>query len=85
MLALQHSGLLPDRRLSRAMVGLLVMLALVCLASLLLGAGDVGPAQAWSVLMGRGDPEATFVLNSLRLPRTLVGLVVGVALGVAGA
>lgn len=85
MLAMQHSGLLPDRRLYRAMASLSVLLALVCLASLLLGAGDVGPARARAVLMGQGDPEARFVLESLRLPRTLVGLVVGMALGVAGA
>ncbi|MBA2779741.1 iron ABC transporter permease [Halomonas kenyensis] len=63
----------------------MALLALVCLASLLWGAGDVGPARAWSVLMGQGDPEARFVVGSLRLPRTLIGLMVGVALGVAGA
>ncbi len=73
------------RRRHAMQAGLLALLALACLASLLLGAGDVGPARAWAVLMGRGDAEARFVLGSLRLPRTLVGLVVGLSLGVAGA
>ncbi|KAA0010362.1 iron ABC transporter permease [Billgrantia pellis] len=63
----------------------MVLLAMICLASLLLGAGDVGPARALAVLMGQGDAEARFVLGSLRLPRTLIGLVVGLSLGVAGA
>ncbi|WP_104203418.1 FecCD family ABC transporter permease [Billgrantia saliphila] len=66
------------------MAGLSLLLALACLASLLLGAGDVGPMRALHALLGQGDPEAQFVLASLRLPRTVVGLVVGVALGVAG-
>lgn len=37
------------------------------------------------MLLGGGSDEARFVLHELRLPRTLVGLVVGLALGCAGA
>nr|WP_267964151.1 iron ABC transporter permease [Halomonas sp. MCCC 1A11057] len=83
--AVSRTGALAARRLTLRLAGLIVLLALVCLASLLLGAGDVGPARALAVLMGQGDAEARFVLGSLRLPRTLIGLVVGLSLGVAGA
>ncbi len=83
--AVPHSGVFSARHLFMRLAGLMVLLALVCLASLLLGAGDVGPARALAVLMGQGDAEARFVLGSLRLPRTLIGLVVGLSLGVAGA
>ncbi len=62
-----------------------VLLLLAVLASLLLGAGDVGPARALAVLLGAGDEEARFVVGSLRLPRTLIGIGVGLALGVSGA
>ncbi|MBZ9558784.1 MULTISPECIES: iron ABC transporter permease [Modicisalibacter] len=67
------------------MLGLLLCLALMTLASLLFGAGEIGPADAWSVLTGNGDAEARFLVESLRAPRTAVGVGVGIALGVAGA
>lgn len=66
------------------MLILLTGLGLVSLMSLLLGAGEVGPVDAWSVLAGGGSDEARFVVESLRLPRTLIGVAVGMALGVAG-
>ncbi|MED5500298.1 MAG: iron chelate uptake ABC transporter family permease subunit, partial [Pseudomonadota bacterium] len=66
------------------MLVLLACLLLVGVTSLLLGAGDVGPLAAWSVLIGSGSDEARFVVESLRLPRTLIGVAVGMALGVAG-
>ncbi|HEU0103958.1 MAG TPA: iron ABC transporter permease [Mycobacteriales bacterium] len=62
-----------------------VALLAVGLASLLLGAGDVGPVRALAAVAGGGDAEAAFTVWELRWPRTLVGVVVGAALGVAGA
>lgn len=70
--------------LAPLMLGLLVCLALIALTSLLFGAGDVGPVDALAVLAGGGSDNARFVVESLRLPRTLIGLAVGMALGVAG-
>ncbi|MEC8082887.1 MAG: iron ABC transporter permease [Pseudomonadota bacterium] len=55
------------------------------LLSLLIGAGAVDITESWSTLWGRGNKEAHFVIMELRLPRTLVGLVVGIALGISGA
>lgn len=64
----------------------------MCLLSLIFGAGDVGPLASLSYLLGmdRVMPqadvaEAEFVIHALRGPRTLIGLAVGGALGVAGA
>lgn len=68
-----------------ALALLLAALTLVGVASLLVGAGDVTPAQALAVLAGGGDAEARFVVWELRGPRTLIGIVVGIALGVSGA
>ncbi|MET3714108.1 ABC-type enterobactin transport system permease subunit [Pseudomonas sp. PvP001] len=56
------------------------LLALVMLASLLLGAGDTGPWRALSTLLGQGSSEERFVLFQLRWSRTLLGLLVGAAL-----
>lgn len=74
-----------QRPLATLIVALLLCLGVVALASLMLGAGSVGPRDALSVLIGNGSEEARFVVESLRAPRTLVGIAVGGALGVAGA
>ena len=62
------------------------LLLLAVVASLALGARDVSLAQVWAALV---DPVAGdndhLVVRDLRVPRTLVGLVGGAALGVAGA
>ena len=65
---------------------LLALLLLAVVASLALGARDIALGQVWAAL---GDPVAGdndhLVVRDLRVPRTLVGLVGGAALGVAGA
>jgi iron complex transport system permease protein len=69
----------------RGLVPAGAVLALVVVASLAVGAGPVGPARALSVLVGGGDAEARFTVTRLRVPRTVVAIAVGIALGVAGA
>jgi len=61
------------------------LLFLIVVASLLYGAGPVSPGEAFMVLAGSGSEEARFVVSELRLPRTVIGLVTGLALGLAGA
>jgi len=73
------------RVLVRGIVPAGVVLALVVVASLLFGAGEVGPDRALAVLTGGGDQDARFAVLELRVPRTLVAVAVGLALGVAGA
>lgn len=62
-----------------------LLLALIALASLLLGAGPVPAGEALAVLSGAGSDEARFVVLELRLPRLAVGVTAGLALGIAGA
>ena len=71
--------------LLRGLVPAAAVLAVAVLASLAIGAGEVGPARALAVLAGGGDADARFAVLRLRLPRTVVAVAVGVALGVAGA
>ncbi|MBH5333309.1 iron ABC transporter permease [Streptomyces pactum] len=64
-----------------------VLLAVLVLAAAVAGlvAGRaVPPAEVWEVLRGGGDPTARHVVVNLRLPRTLVALVAGASLGLAG-
>ena len=72
----------------RRLLGLLVLLvALVAalLLSIAVGARPLSLAEVWTALVSPTGTEADIVVRSLRVPRTALGLAVGVALGVAGA
>lgn len=53
--------------------------------SLLVGAAPIRPAAALAALAGRGDPVVRAILLDLRLPRAILGLLVGATLGAGGA
>lgn len=55
------------------------------IASLAVGANALPVEEVWRSVWNRDDSEASAIVWSLRLPRTVVGLVVGAAFGVAGA
>lgn len=57
----------------------------VLVLSLAVGSNPLTPAQVWAALTGSGSTEHEYVVLDLRVPRTLAGIVVGMALGVAGA
>jgi iron complex transport system permease protein len=64
----------------------LALLAILSLASLALGAKAIPlPEVAAALTGGPASPEAVSLVIGLRLPRTVAGLVVGAALGLAGA
>ncbi|MFD9728859.1 FecCD family ABC transporter permease [Streptomyces sp. NPDC059072] len=68
-------------------VGVLLVVAAFAMAVLLIGTGDfpIGPWDVVQTLLGNGSPANDFIVNDLRLPRVLVALLVGAALGMAGA
>jgi iron complex transport system permease protein len=59
-------------------------LAIVAVASLAIGSRDVDPGVVIGALLGTDTSRGAVIVTELRLPRTLVGLAVGVALGLAG-
>jgi iron complex transport system permease protein len=69
-----------------AVVALLVAAALAG-SVVLIGTGDfpISSGDVVRTLLGDGDAGQEFVVNELRLPRVLVGLLVGASLGLAGA
>ncbi|MER6440533.1 MULTISPECIES: FecCD family ABC transporter permease [unclassified Streptomyces] len=76
----------PNRWAIRA-VGLVVsaaVLALVALASIAIGAKALPPAQVWHGLFHDSGTYADVVVGD-RLSRTVLGLLVGAALGLSGA
>ena len=78
----------PSRRRARLTGGLLLLLVLLALAALLgiaVGARSIAPADVWTALVAPTGSDDDVVVRALRLPRTVLGVVVGLALGVAGA
>jgi iron complex transport system permease protein len=81
-----ESGL--ARLTRRRVLGLVVCLVLVLIvigASLGLGAREVSLSGVLSALFGSADSTDQLVIRELRVPRTVLGVLVGAALGVAGA
>ncbi|MGG8406575.1 FecCD family ABC transporter permease, partial [Streptomyces sp. 12297] len=66
--------------------GVLLLAAALLAAVVLIGTGDyrIAPLDVVKTLMGNGYPADEFIVNDLRLPRALVGLLVGAALGMSG-
>ncbi len=60
-------------------------LAILAVCSLLIGSVNIPASDVVNGLLGQGDPRVVLVVRELRLPRALLGLIVGAALGLAGA
>ncbi|WP_345654831.1 FecCD family ABC transporter permease [Streptomyces tremellae] len=81
-------GLLSVRVESRTALVLLLLLAAALLAGVVvIGSGDypMSPGTVLTTLTGGGSPAQEFIVRDLRLPRALVGLLVGACLGIGGA
>lgn len=73
----------PARALG--LVPVLVALAAVVALSLAVGSREVALSTVWDALTGTATGDDASVVTSIRLPRTVMGLLVGAALGIAGA
>ncbi|GHC74749.1 FecCD family ABC transporter permease [Streptomyces cinnamoneus] len=77
----------PRRRGALRAAGLLAataVLLLVVAASLAIGAKQIPVGQVWHGLFHYSGSETDVVVRDVRVPRTLLGLLVGSALGLAG-
>ncbi|MFI2456207.1 FecCD family ABC transporter permease [Streptomyces sp. NPDC019539] len=78
----------PRKRHALRAAGLLLalgVLLLVCVASIAIGAKSVPVADVWHGLFQNSGTGNDVVIRDVRAPRTVLGLLVGVALGLAGA
>lgn len=78
-------------RIDLRAVTVLLLLGLVALAGMVANVGygeyPIAPLDVVKTVLGleAGDGNYDFIVNTLRLPRALVALLVGIALGVSGA
>lgn len=79
-----RGSILVHRRAVLVAVVLALLLAAAVVAHLCVGESFVAPADVVDVLLGRPSPDR-LVVGTLRLPRLVVGLLAGIAFGVAGA
>jgi ABC-type Fe3+-siderophore transport system permease subunit len=85
--ALPGGGVARSRAARRRVlwaIGLVVAVIIAAIGSVFVGAQALAPADVVDALLGRGGEAALFV-HELRVPRALLGVVVGLALGAAGA
>ncbi|WP_189814657.1 FecCD family ABC transporter permease [Streptomyces olivaceoviridis] len=86
--AVRTPGGLSLRLDPRALVVVVLLLAAACAAGVaLIGTGEarIPAADVLRTLAGDGTAYQDFIVNELRLPRVLVGLLVGASLGLGGA
>jgi iron complex transport system permease protein len=78
------SWLVPVRAglVTAVSIGVLAVLVVLDLA---FGDFEMPIGTVVSTLLGGGDPASTFIIHELRLPQTMVAILTGMALGLAGA
>ncbi|MEU7043610.1 iron ABC transporter permease [Streptomyces varsoviensis] len=77
------SWLFP-RRAALVSVGLALVLAVIVALATLASSTGLSAADTLGGLLGTGDRMTVLLIQDFRLPRVLVGLMVGAALGVSG-
>lgn len=85
---IQRAATEPRKTLGTRAGALLAMgavLAGTSLLSLFVGSGDIPVSEAWRALWHNDGSTNAEIVRSTRVPRTLLGITVGAAMGVAGA
>ncbi len=72
-----------SRRRGTFLAGAIAVLLVLCVLSLAIGTRTIPPGEVVATLFGQGSESA--IIWGTRFPRTLLGIVVGASLGLAGA
>jgi iron complex transport system permease protein len=74
----------PTRRRAAWLLAAALTLLLAVLLSLAVGSRQIGPGEVFQALLHGGTGDDAQVVRSLRVPRTVIGVLVGGALALAG-
>ncbi len=69
----------------KLIAGLAAAVLLLVLWSLALGPARLGPVTTFWALVGQGDPIDVLIVQEIRLPRTLLAIMIGATLALSGA
>lgn len=83
--AVESAAAPAARGVAAAVAALVAVIAVLAVVDVTLGTSDVGAGDVWRAVTGRAGQEDAPVLVASRLPRVAAGVLVGVALGAAGA
>lgn len=72
------------RKAAAIVVGVVLLVGLT-VASVFIGSGEISPVQVWTALTDPSGSTTDLLVRDFRVPRTLLAIVVGIALGLAGA
>lgn len=75
---------LLDKRAAKVFIIMLLVSAVVFIVSTALGEMNISPLSVLKVFFGGGTEMEQLVVTSLRLPRIIVALMVGISLAIAG-
>ncbi|MBI5337277.1 MAG: iron chelate uptake ABC transporter family permease subunit [Mycolicibacterium rufum] len=74
----------PRRRRLLGLGGATVLLAVLCVASLAIGTQTVSPPTVWQAVTDYQNVGDQWIVHELRIPRTVLALLVGLALALSG-
>ncbi|MGE5509384.1 MAG: FecCD family ABC transporter permease [Chitinophagales bacterium] len=83
--SLLAAGKRQHQRRIAILAAALVLLALAATVSIGLGPVRLGPVTVWRAILGRATGLPQTIVWNIRLPRTLIGGLVGMALAISGA
>ena len=72
-------------RTRAVLAALLALVAVLFVASLVIGPAGIGAGAGLAALIGGGDAATVLVMQEIRLPRAILGLTIGATLGLSGA
>ncbi|BCJ66693.1 hypothetical protein Prubr_37140 [Polymorphospora rubra] len=67
------------------LAGSVALLVVAAGASVSIGAHAIPPAEVWRALTDYAGTDEHLIVRDIRIPRTVIGICVGAALGTAGA
>lgn len=81
----RHFSMRVDPRSAGVCMTLAALIVIVGCWSISVGDFPIPLSEVINHLLGRGSEDADFIIGTLRLPRTLTGILVGASFGMAGA